>query len=108
MKKSEIKQMIREEVEKLNEARNRLQELNNDYGSGITFVDIDETIFHTYAMINVIDDETEDVIDRLTNQDYNTYKLKSGTHFQYDEFRNAKLFKDTSVPIMPTIKRIKK
>ena len=62
MKKSELRQMIKEEVEKLNEARNRLQELNNDYGAGITFVDINETIFHTYAKIEIISDETGKVI----------------------------------------------
>jgi len=85
-----------------------LTELASDYGAGITFIDIDETTFHTHAKIDVVDNITGKVIKKLDNQQYNTFVLPKGTHYEYSEFRNAKLFKNTAVPIMPTIKRIKR
>lgn len=83
-----------------------LNELASRYGAGITFVDIDETIFHTFAMIKVMKDGV--VINKLDNQEYNTYKLKPGESFDYGEFKDAELFNKTSTPIPQTIKRIKK
>jgi len=85
-----------------------LNELASRYGKGITFIDIDETIFKTFAMINVLDKETGEVIRKLNNQEFNTYKIKDNEKFEFNEFRDAKLFRDTSIPIPQTIKRIKR
>lgn len=84
-----------------------LTELQSDYGAGITFVDIDETTFHTKAKIDVVDDDTGKIVKKLNNQEYNTFKLKKGYRYGYSEFRDAKLFKNTAIPIMPVIKRVK-
>lgn len=85
-----------------------LNELASAYGKGITFIDIDETIFKTFAMIHVVDKETGELIKKLNNQEFNTYKLKPGEEFKFHEFRNAKVFKETSIPIPQTINRIKR
>jgi hypothetical protein len=85
-----------------------LTELASEYGKGITFIDIDETIFRTFAMIYVLDKETKEVVKKLNNQEFNTYKLKPNEEFQFNEFRDAKLFNKTSIPIPQTIKRIKR
>ena len=53
-----------------------LTELASEYGKGITFIDIDETIFRTFAMIYVLDKESKEVVKKLNNQEFNTYKLK--------------------------------
>jgi len=85
-----------------------LTELASEYGKGITFIDIDETIFRTFAMIYVLDKETKEVIKKLNNQEFNTYKLKDNEEFEFHEFRDADLFNKTSIPIPQTIKRIKR
>jgi hypothetical protein len=85
-----------------------VNELASAYGKGITFIDIDETIFRTFAMINVLDKETGKVIKKLNNQEFNTYKLKDGEEFEFHEFRDAEVFNKTSIPIPQTVKRIKR
>jgi len=85
-----------------------LNELASRYGVGITFFDIDECLFKTFAMINVLDKETGELIKKLNNQEFNTYKLKDGEEFDFHEFRDAKVFKETSIPINQTVKRIKR
>lgn len=85
-----------------------VNELASVYGKGITFIDIDETIFRTFAMIYVVDKESKELLKKLNNQEFNTYKLKDNEEFQFHEFRNAKVFKDTSIPIPKTVKRIKR
>ena len=74
-------------------------------GHGITFFDIDETIFHTSALIWVMKDGK--VVKKLDNQTYNTYKLKEGESFDFREFGDAKLFKRTSKIIRPTLAKIR-
>jgi len=73
-------------------------------GLGITFVDLDETLFNTFAKINVI--KNDKIIKSLTNAEYNSYKKEDGETFDYSEFRNAKLFYDTSKPVTKMIKRV--
>lgn len=85
-----------------------INELASEYGKGITFIDIDETIYHTFAKIYVVDDNTGKVVKKLTNQEFNTYELPPGFHFDFREFRDAKKFRETSIPIDKTIKRIKR
>ncbi len=68
-------------------------------------VDIDETIFRTFARIMVMKDGK--IMKMLNNQEYNTYVLDEG-EYDYREFRNAKIFNETSIPISKTVNRIKR
>lgn len=75
-------------------------------GSGtLTIFDIDETLFHTKAMIKVVKDGK--VIRELDNQQFNTYKLKAGEEFDFGQFRSAKIFRETSTPITKMINKAK-
>ncbi|HMI03707.1 MAG TPA: Dyp-type peroxidase [Pedobacter sp.] len=78
----------------------------NIYGYGITFVDIDETIFNTFASIKVL--YNNEVIKSLNNQEFNTYKLRDGETFDFGEFRDAANFLATSKPIVDVISELKK
>jgi len=85
-----------------------LVELASEYGKGITFIDIDETLFHTFAKILVLDEKTGRLIRELDNQEFNTYKLKPGEKYDFHEFKDAKMFRKTSIAIPKTIGRIKR
>ena len=87
---------------------NYITELSSIYGKGITFIDIDETIYHTFAKIDVINDKSGAVVQSLNNQEFNTYSLPDGHHFDFAEFRSAELFNKTSIPIPATVNRIKR
>ncbi len=75
-------------------------------GYGITFVDLDETLFHTFAKINVVFDGK--IVKSLSNKEFNIYTLREGEQFDFSEFHDSKLFKETSVPIPEMVARIKK
>ena len=83
-----------------------LNELSSSYGKGITFVDIDDTLFHTFAMIKVL--KKGKVVKKLNNQEFNVYDLQPGEEFDFGEFRDASFFRKTSVPMDKTINRIKR
>lgn len=85
-----------------------LNELSSIYGKGITFIDIDETLYKTFAKIYVVDDITKRVVKKLNNQEFNTYELPPNHSFDFREFRNAKYFRETSIPIEKTMKRLKR
>ena len=74
-------------------------------GIGLTVFDIDDTLFHTFAMIKVIKDGKE--IKSLTNQEYNVYKLKAGESFDFGQFKDAANFRKTSKPIIKMIQKAK-
>lgn len=76
------------------------------YGYGITFVDIDETIFNTFASINVL--KNGEVIKKLDNQQFNEYNLEPGESFDFGEFKDSATFLATSKPITSIIRIIKK
>jgi len=88
--------------------KNYLNEIKSIYGAGISFIDLDECLFRTFAKIYVIDDETGKIIKKLDNQEFNTYELQPGNHYDFNEFTNAEMFKKTSIPIPKTIDRIKR
>lgn len=73
-------------------------------GAGITFVDVDETLFHTKARVHVKKDGN--VVRSLTNREYNTDVLNPGEHYDFGEFKDAKYFRETSEPIEPVLKRV--
>jgi hypothetical protein len=64
---------------------------------GLTIFDIDDTLFHTTAKISVLKDGKK--VKELTNQEFNTYKLKNGEEFDFGEFKDAKKFYKESKPI---------
>ena len=64
---------------------------------GLTIFDIDDTLFHTTAKIAVLKNGKK--IKELTNQEFNTYKLKDGEEFDFGEFKNAEKFYKESKPI---------
>lgn len=72
-------------------------------GLGITFIDIDETLFNTFAKIKVI--KNGKIIKSLTNTEYNEYRIKKGESFDYSDFTSSRLFYDTSIPIEKMVKR---
>ncbi|MBN1175019.1 hypothetical protein JXA48_00075 [Candidatus Woesearchaeota archaeon] len=77
----------------------------DNYGYGITFVDIDETLFHTSAKVIVKKDNKK--IKELSNQEFNNYILKSGEELDFSEFVDSKLFYETSEPIKSIINQVK-
>lgn len=81
--------------------------LNNDEERNIYFFDIDETLFHTYAKILVRNRETNELVISLSNSEYNGYKLKENEFYDFQEFKSATKFKESS-PIKSTIDRLKK
>jgi hypothetical protein len=74
-------------------------------GYGITFIDLDETLFHTFAKVGVI--KGGKIIKKLSNQEFNNYILNEGETFEFSEFSDADLFAQTSVPIARTMKMIR-
>jgi len=84
----------------------QLNEINSNlYGSSISFVDIDETTFHTYAKVGV-KDSNGNIIKTLNNQEFNTHSLEDGQTYDFSEFRDSKVFNTTSKPIQPIINKI--
>ena len=73
---------------------------------GLTIFDIDETLFHTKAKVQVFKEGK--IVKILDNQQYNTYRLKKDESFNYGQFKSAKIFKETSTPIAKVIKRAKR
>lgn len=75
------------------------------YGYGITFFDIDETLFHTFAQVKVLKDGQ--LVRVLDNQQFNEDKLAEGESYDFGDFRDAKHFLSSSKPIIPIIRRLK-
>ena len=85
-----------------------LHEMSFDHSKRtVYFIDIDETLFKTFARVGVMKDGQ--VVKYLSNQEYNGYKLQPGETWQPwgdSEFRSAKVFKDTSQPIIRGLNRL--
>lgn len=70
----------------------------------IYFVDLDETLFYTYASIGIT---KNGVFQRyLSNREYNTYKLASDEEYDFSQFKSAKFFAETSKPIEKMIRKV--
>ena len=70
---------------------------NSITGNSISFIDIDETTFHTYAKVGVYKNGKK--VRDLDNQQFNTYELQPGESFNFDEFKSSEVFNKTSKPI---------
>lgn len=84
----------------------KFSEFKSDSRGNLSVWDIDETLFQTKAMVHVMKGGKR--IHSLTNREFNTYKLKAGESFDFTEFRDAKLFQATSVPIQRAIDKAAK
>ena len=74
----------------------------------ISFFDIDETVFNTFAQVIVRDKVSNKVIRKLDNAEFNSYKLKDNEKYDYSEFNDAKLFKASSKVINGTMREVKR
>jgi FMN phosphatase YigB (HAD superfamily) len=81
-----------------------LAEETDNRGS-LTIFDIDDTLFHTTAQIAVV--KNGNVIKKLTNNEFNTYKLEAGETFDFSEFRDAHKFYTESKPIARMLEKAK-
>jgi hypothetical protein len=73
--------------------------------AGLTIFDIDETLFSTTAKILVKDGQGV-VVQSLSNQEFNTHKLKTGHEYDFKQFSDSNLFRKTSKPNHKVIHRI--
>jgi hypothetical protein len=69
--------------------------------------DIDDTLLHTTAKIHVKDSSGQ-VVQSLTNQEFNDHKLPKGHSYDFGEFRNAAKFRQESRPIGRMINHVKR
>ena len=73
----------------------------------IIFIDIDETLVYSHARIYVRDKNTNKIIKKLTNTEFNTYQPKENEYFTYEEFQDSNLFVKTSIPNIKMIELAK-
>ena len=81
------------------------REFRDESKGSLNIFDIDDTLFHTTAQITVKKDGK--VVKKLTNAEYNTYRLKAGESFDYSEFKDAAKFYKESRPITRMINKAK-
>jgi hypothetical protein len=77
--------------------KGKRQVRESDPGAALTIFDIDDTLFRTSA--NVIVNKPDGEKLPLSAAEFNDYKLKNGENFDFEQFKDAKLFNQTSVPI---------
>jgi len=81
------------------------EKLNRTESNELVIFDIDDTLLHTTAKINVIKDG--EIVRSLSNQEFNNYKLQPGEQFDFGEFRNAEKFEEESIPIGPMLDKLR-
>ena len=74
-------------------------------GNGLTIFDIDDTLFRTNSKVHVKKDGK--TIKKLSPAEFNSYKLKSGEEFNYDEFVSAKKFYEEARPIRKILNKLR-
>ena len=84
----------------------KIKRFSEFVGSGtLTIFDIDETLFHTKAKVRVM--KGGKFVRDLDNQEFNTYQRKEGETYDFGEFKSAKVFNQTSVPVHKMIRKAK-
>ena len=68
----------------------------------LTIFDIDETLFHTQAKVQVI--KNGKTIRVLDSKEQKVYSPKTGESLNYEQFKSSRFFKETSKPIPSVIK----
>lgn len=66
-------------------------------GAALTIWDIDDTLFETSAKVIVRKADGSEV--HLTSAEWNAYKKEPGDEIDFSQFKDSKLFHDTSKPI---------
>lgn len=70
--------------------------------------DMDETLFaHDHEKIKVHVVKDGKVTQSLTNQEFNTYKLKDGESFDFKDFKSVDIFKQSAKPIRALIAKMR-
>jgi len=82
-----------------------IQEQSN-VGSGLHVFDVDDTLFRTTAKVRVMKDGQ--VVDTLSNAEYNTHTLPEGHEYDYSEFRSAEKFDTESEPIKRMLEKMRR
>ena len=82
---------------------------NSDYmGLTLSFFDIDETVFHSFAHVLVRNKDTNELIKKLSNDEFNSHILGDDEEYDFSEFQDAKYFQASSKVITSTLREIKK
>lgn len=84
----------------------QLEEAAQTRRGSLHVFDIDDTLFHTTAKIHVRDNKGN-LVQKLSNAEFNDHKLQSGHRYDFREFRSAGKFAKESQPITPMIKKVK-
>jgi hypothetical protein len=82
-----------------------IQEQNNP-GGGLHVFDVDDTLFHTTAKVRVM--KGDNVVQSLSNSEYNTHNLPDGHRYDYTEFRSAEKFDTESVPNQRMLEKMRR
>jgi hypothetical protein len=69
--------------------------------------DIDDTLFHTNAQIDVVD-PMGNVVESLTNQEFNNHTLPEGYKYNFDQFTDANKFATESNPINNMLSKVRR
>ena len=70
---------------------------NSDYmGLTLSFFDIDETVFHSFAHVIVRIKDTGEIVKKLSNDEFNSHILGDDEEYDFSEFQDAKFFKASS------------
>jgi hypothetical protein len=77
-------------------------------GLTLSFFDIDETVFHSFAHVIVRNKKTGDIVTKLSNDEFNSHVLGDDEEYDFSEFQDAKYFKTSSKVIKETLREIKK
>lgn len=80
--------------------------LKENVDSTLYIFDIDDTLFKTHALVNVIGPSGK-IVQALSNQEYNTYKLLPGQRFEFSQFTDSDMFDRTSRPITKMLNKVK-
>jgi hypothetical protein len=73
--------------------------------SSLHVFDIDDTLFHTTAKVNVTKDGKH--VAALSNAEYNSHKLPKGHKYDFSEFRSAEKFSSESKPVHRMLNKLK-
>ena len=74
----------------------------------LSFFDIDETVFHSFAKVIVRNKNTGKIVDELPNDEFNSHVLGDDEEYDFSQFKDAKLFKVSSKVINSTLRELKK
>lgn len=74
----------------------------------LSFFDIDETVFHSFAKVIVRNKHTGKIVDELPNDEFNSHVLGDDEEYDFSQFRDAKLFKVSSKVINSTLRELKR